>query len=134
MFIKSRHELNSLKNSDREWQSKFVSTYWNVMYLKIDVREEEKRRSGTTQLEFGFLLRRKHQHFCYIFSQFLLPSTFFLWTAKLKINNCYFTSCLYKIECLQMFFFNTVTSTYFSTCHLSTTHFRKYWNIRIFKK
>lgn len=44
MFIKSRHELNSLRNSDREWQSKFVSL------LECDVSENRCQRGGEKKI------------------------------------------------------------------------------------
>lgn len=54
------------------------------MYLKVDVREEEKKRSGTTQRRVQVSPEKA--------SAFLSSPTFhywayfYLWTVKLKIN------------------------------------------------
>lgn len=77
------------------------------MYLKVDVREEEKKRSGTTQRRVQVSPEKA--------SAFLSSPTFhywayfYLWTVKLKINKILLLAFTTKEKkCPQMFFFNIV--------------------------
>lgn len=44
MFVKSRHEISSLRNNGREWQYKLVSAYQNVMHQKTGIQRVREKK------------------------------------------------------------------------------------------
>ena len=78
------------------------------MYLKIDIREEEKKRSGTTQHRGQFSPEKKGVSLS-IFSHFHYWAQFYLWMVKLIINKILLLAVTTKKKKFpQMFLFNIV--------------------------